>query len=107
MFLSRLIIRSINFIDINFTKGKNVIVGRNNAGKSNIIKAIDLILGESSPTYEKLENIKETDFYTGKEIIKSADEIVIYCELQREPGEPLNWELIEKAPGTWIRKNLC
>ena len=113
MFLSRLIIknfRSIKFIDIKFTKGKNVIVGRNNAGKSNIIKAIDLILGESSPTYEKLENIKETDFYTWKEIngegekiMKSANEIIIYCELRREPGEPLNWELIKKVSGTWIK----
>lgn len=113
MFLSRLIIknfRSIKFIDIDFTKGKNVIVGRNNAGKSNIIKAIDLVLGESSPTYEKLENIKETDFYTwkekdeeGNEIIKSADEIVIYCELRREENEGLNWDAIKEASGSYIK----
>jgi len=113
MYLSRLIVknfRSINFVDINFTKGKNVVVGRNNAGKSNIIKAIDLALGESSPTYEKLENIKETDFYTwkekngeGKEVIKSANEIIIYCELRREPEDQLNWELIKNALGTYIK----
>jgi len=49
MYLHRVIIknfRSIEYIDITFAKGKNIIVGKNNCGKSNIIKAIDLVLGE-------------------------------------------------------------
>jgi AAA15 family ATPase/GTPase len=36
-------------------------VGKDNSGKSNIIKTIDLLLGESSPTYHKSENITEND----------------------------------------------
>ena len=66
MHLSRLYIenyRSIEKIDLKFERGKNVIVGRNNSGKSNILKAIDLVLGEYSPTYNKSENIVESDFF--------------------------------------------
>lgn len=69
MYLSRLVIsnfKSIDKLDINFEKGKNIIVGKNNSGKSNILKAIDLVLGESSPTYDKSENITVNDFYSHK-----------------------------------------
>jgi AAA15 family ATPase/GTPase len=58
MHLSKLLIsnyRSIQELTLKFEKGKNIIVGKNNAGKSNIIKAIDLILGEGSPTWQKSE----------------------------------------------------
>jgi predicted ATP-dependent endonuclease of OLD family len=68
MHLSKLIIsnyRSIKQLSLTFEKGKNVIVGKNNAGKSNIIKAIDLILGESSPTWQKSDNITANDFFNG------------------------------------------
>ncbi len=47
MYLSRLYIRnyrSIKELDLRFEKGKNVIIGRNNAGKSNIIKALNIVL---------------------------------------------------------------
>lgn len=43
MYLSRLVIhnyRSIKYLDLGFAKGKNVIVGKNNAGKSNIINVL-------------------------------------------------------------------
>lgn len=67
MYLSRLYIRnyrSIKEIDLDFKKWKNVIVWRNNAWKSNIIKALDLVLWErNSPTYNKSENIIESDFF--------------------------------------------
>lgn len=42
--------RSIKDLTINFNPGKNIIVGKNNSGKSNIIKAINIVLGENSPT---------------------------------------------------------
>ena len=49
--------RSIKDLTINFNPSKNIIVGKNNSGKSNIIKAINIVLGENSPTYEKYNKI--------------------------------------------------
>lgn len=108
MYLSRLVIknyRSIESLDIQLAKGKNVIVGRNNSGKSNIMKALDLVLGESAPTYKKYENVMESDFYTWKSVengesqINTTKNIFIYCELTREQGEELNWAEIDKCYG--------
>lgn len=66
MHVSRVFIsnfRSIDKLDLKFSQGKNVIVGKNNSGKSNVIKAIDLVLGEGSPDYYKSENITENDTF--------------------------------------------
>ena len=49
MYISELLImnyRSIEKEKINFKPGKNVLVGKNNSGKSNIVKALDLVLGK-------------------------------------------------------------
>lgn len=98
MFLSNTYIknyRSIKNQNLKFYKGKNVIVGKNNAGKSNIVKAINLILGENSPTYAKTENITDNDFFNG-----STDEpIYICCLLQRETNEVLNYNEIYNCTG--------
>ncbi len=59
MYVSKLIVkgyRSLADISINFNPGINVIVGKNNAGKSNIIRALNLILGERHPSYIRFEN---------------------------------------------------
>lgn len=91
--ISRLVIRnyrSIKNLDLRFEKGKNVIIGRNNAGKSNIIKAIDLILGESSPTYQKSQNITENDFFKGD----TSNPIYILCQLERDHADDINYEEI-------------
>lgn len=98
MYLSRLRIknyRSIKNLDLKFKKGKNVIVGKNNAGKSNIIKAINILLGESSPTYQKLENITENDFYSGNK----DEAIIMFCKLTRDEHEDLNYNEIYKCFG--------
>lgn len=98
MYLSKLIInnyRSIKELSIKFEKGKNIIVGKNNAGKSNIIKAIDLILGEGSPTYHKSDNITENDFFNGE----TDSDIYIFCELVRDADEALNYAEINKCFG--------
>lgn len=81
MHLSRLYInnfRSIKELDVSFCEGKNVIIGRNNAGKSNIIKAINLVLGEGSPTWNKSNNISEQDFFKGDR----SQPIYIWCQLE-------------------------
>lgn len=101
MHLSRLYIenyRSIEKIDLKLERGKNVIVGRNNSGKSNILKAIDLVLGEYSPTYNKSENIVESDFFDNK----LDKQIFIWCEIERNTTqegflEPINFKEIEKT----------
>ena len=70
MHVSRLYIvnyRSIRELDLRFEKGKNVIIGRNNCGKSNIIRALHIVLGETSPTYQKSENVALGDFHTWNE----------------------------------------
>lgn len=109
MYLSRLVVRNYRSIKeekINFTKGKNILVGKNNSGKSNILLAIDLLLGESSPTYAKSENITLADFHCwiekdaeDKEVEKHADEIIIAGILNREEDESLDFSHIDKCTG--------
>ena len=41
--------KSIEDMTLEFVKGKNIIVGQNNCGKSNIISAINLVIGEKYP----------------------------------------------------------
>jgi putative ATP-dependent endonuclease of the OLD family len=98
MHLSKLSIknyRSIKEVDLKFKKGKNIIVGKNNSGKSNILRAINLIFGESSPTYHKSENITENDFNSGN----TKEPIYIFCELTRDSNEALNYHEIYKCLG--------
>lgn len=93
MYLSRIIIknyRSIKELNLTFTQGKNVIVGKNNSGKSNILKAINLILGDFYPAYHKTQNITEDDFY----LRDTSEPIYIFCELTRDKDEELNFEEI-------------
>lgn len=83
MHLSQVIIRnyrSIEALSVRFTKGKNAIVGKNNSGKTNIISAINLVLGEYSPTYAKSQNVVMTDFFQGD----TSRTISIFCEITRD-----------------------
>jgi hypothetical protein len=86
--------------------GKNVIIGRNNAGKSNIVHALNIVLGETAPAWERSENITEADFYSfrlsdgeGKIFEKTENEIFIWCELQRRADEDLDWSEIDTCFG--------
>ena len=109
MYLRRLYIRgfrSIRELDLEFKPGKNVIIGRNNSGKSNIVQALDIVLGESAPAYAKSENITEADFHCsrttsteGKPIEEAANSIFIWCELRRDENEDLDWNEIDKCFG--------
>lgn len=104
MYLSRLYIknyRSIKEIDLEFKKGKNVIVWRNNAWKSNIIKALDLVLWENSPTYNKSENITELDFFKNN----TDEPIYIFCELTRNDWENFDFTSIIKNAIFSVNKN--
>lgn len=92
MFLSKIFIRnykSISKLDLPLCKGKNVLVGKNNAGKSNIIKAINLVLGESDPTWNKKETISDNDFYKAD----TSKPIIVFLKIQRESNEDILEEL--------------
>ncbi|WHZ29530.1 MAG: hypothetical protein OJF51_004332 [Nitrospira sp.] len=109
MYLKRLYIRgfrSISELDLEFKPGKNVIIGRNNSGKSNVIQALDIVLGEFAPAYAKSENITEADFHScrttepdGKAVEQVADTIFVWCELWRDAKEDLDWNQINKCFG--------
>lgn len=109
MHLRRLYIkgfRSIRELDLEFTPGKNVIIGRNNAGKSNIVHALNIVLGETAPAWERSENITEADFHSfrvsdgeGNIFEKTGDTIFVWCELQRRAGEGLDWSEIDNCFG--------
>lgn len=59
--------RSLKQVIIHLSKDKNVLVGKNNSGKSNVIRALDILLGEKFPSYQ---NITENDFYTAEVVIE-------------------------------------
>lgn len=66
--------RSINEqIVLNFPDKKPVIlIGENNAGKSNIIRAIELMFGEFHPKFKKLEDYDHYDRDTNNKVIIQA-----------------------------------
>lgn len=107
MFVSDLYVfnyRSLEKIHIKFKKGRNILVGKNNSGKSNIIKAINLLLGESFPTYLKFE---EKDFYTKK--VYQEDSFVQevannFNVIVRIEGTDLNRELLGKCRGIYVSR---
>jgi len=116
MYLTRLYIknfRSIKELDLRFSKGKNVVIGRNNVGKSNIIRALDIVLGEGTPTYAKSENVTDIDFYSWKElqadgqlVVHSAEDIFIWCELKRDDGETLNYDEMYSCLGFYVHSQI-
>lgn len=58
--------KSIENMTLEFVKGKNIIVGQNNCGKSNIISSINLLIGEKYPPKRFDENFyfQNADFFT-------------------------------------------
>ena len=58
-------------VSLRFEGGRNVIVGKNNSGKSNIIKGIEILIGEKFPTYI---NFTDNDFYTYEAVDEDTGE---------------------------------
>ena len=58
--------KNIEDMALEFVKGKNIIVGQNNSGKSNIISAINLVIGEKWPSkrYEDNFYYQDSDSFT-------------------------------------------
>ncbi|MBE2914171.1 ATP-dependent nuclease [Anoxybacillus flavithermus] len=101
MFVSDLYIknfRSIKDIHVSFKEGKNILIGKNNAGKSNIIKALDLLLGEKLPSKSSLD-IK--DFHAvekeiqGNKKTEYANELFIAVKLSGKVPDGSDFEKIK------------
>lgn len=79
MFLSRVRVRNfrnLKDIEVGFSKGLNVIVGENNAGKTNLLEAIRAALGPASIVGEALRLVKE-DRYRNVEGVYTAGPITV------------------------------
>lgn len=101
MYISELLImnyRSIEKERINFKPGKNVLVGKNNSGKSNIVKALDLVLGEKNPIYQ---GVNDKDFFTFYSDNKEQTKDSFFISVKLE-GNDINEKLFKGIKGLWL-----
>jgi len=100
MYVSQLLakgFRSLEDVSIYFNPGLNVLVGKNNAGKSNIIHALNVLLGERYPIYAMLE---ERDFYRPSQRSSPRDRMLLAVRLE---GGNYNRSIIaENNIGTYV-----
>lgn len=97
MYISKLVIhgfKSIYHTEIAFSQGKNVLIGKNNVGKSNIVRALDIVLNEKYPTYADIDT---SDFHQGMDGTKEP-EFWILCEIK---GNDADFERISSIKGIW------
>lgn len=89
--------RSLRHVKVRLENGRNVIVGKNNCGKSNIIKGLEILVGERFPTYQ---NITDNDFYTYENVDLETGELTeiaaedFYLEAELK-GKDFNEEIIK------------
>jgi len=89
--------RSLKDVSVKFYPGINVLVGKNNAGKSNIIRALDLVLGEKwPPRYEA----GEKDFYRASSNAEPVDRFLIAVCLE---GQVNSQVIVNENAGAYIR----
>lgn len=84
MYLSRLSIRnfrSIREMDINLQDGLNVLVGRNNTGKSSILDAIRLAMGPAESRNDALW-LDEDDFYKESSSVDRSEFLSVTMEFK-------------------------
>jgi len=90
MFISKIEIKNYrNFKEenIEFNDGVNVIIGHNNAGKTNLIKAISLVMGSNSSKRLNVEDFNKN--LTLEELKKEPPRILITLTIMRgEVNEP-------------------
>jgi putative ATP-dependent endonuclease of the OLD family len=96
MYLARFLVkgfRSIKEAEVHFAPGLNAIIGLNNSGKSNLLRAIDCLLGEKYPTYSDIE---ANDFFEHQG--QRGHEILLVAELR---GQDIDSARIAKSNGLW------
>ena len=105
--------RSLKQVVIRLEPGRNVIVGKNNSGKSNIIKGIEILVGEKFPTYQ---NFTDNDFFTQEladektgEISESiADNLFLEVELTgRDFNETVIKSIKKKTAFSKVKSTKC
>ena len=77
--------RSVRDLELNLSPRINVFIGANNVGKSNILSAMEYLLGPSYPTANRLER---WDFYKGDE------ELPLKIALDFDDGARLSFDSI-------------
>lgn len=99
MYISKLFsknYRSLKQAVVRFENGKNVLVGKNNSGKSNVIRALEILVGEKFPSYQRFT---DNDYYTEEVLDKETGELFekiednFYLEVELS-GRDLDEELI-------------
>lgn len=111
MFLSKVFVnnfRSISNLEVILQKGRNVIVGKNNSGKSNIIKAINVVLGEKSPLYNSANSVSLKDFYCSQgenEPINRESKMLIACFLKMDDDEQIDFDAISASCNGFYKMN--
>lgn len=101
MYISNVFIRnfkSLKSVSFALNEGKNVIVGKNNSGKSNIITSLDILFGSKNPNYIEFDDssyhtYKQIDTDSGEIAEKVADYFYIHAELK---GDNINHDEILK-----------
>ena len=99
MYISKLFsknYRSLKQAVVNFDNGKNILVGKNNSGKSNVIKALEILVGEKFPSFQRFT---DNDYYTEEVLDEDTGELIeviennFYLEVELS-GRDLDEELI-------------
>ena len=90
MYISRITIqnyRSFENLSVTFRDGINILIGQNNSGKSNLLKALALIFDGKAK-----KQLSVHDFYNGislEKLKQHSPQITITVELSQSNGEDL------------------
>lgn len=92
--------KSIKDMSLEFVEGKNIIVGQNNSGKSNIISAINLVIGKKYPP----KRFDDKFYYKNSDVFSIILQLSKCNEFDREYLENYNKKIgiIYLTKGRWI-----
>lgn len=111
MYISELSIENFRSFDekttVKFNEGTNVIIGQNNAGKTTIIKALDLLFNNKSSKKLSINDFNRSGDTTVEELVENPPKIVVSAKLleaqkKGESEETYSDELITVS--TWLTR---
>lgn len=111
MYISELSIENFRSFDenttVHFNEGTNVIIGQNNAGKTTIIKALDLLFNNKSSKKLSINDFNRNSDTTVERLVSNPPKITISAKLveakkKEESEETYSDELITVS--TWLTK---